>query len=74
VEQIYSFIDSSQDFRERTPMRLLHIGTSKLWQIPLNSLIIVAIIPNALCLLIIFHLFLGTAWYFHYLHCKPSMT
>ena len=30
MEQIYSFIDSSQDFRERTPMRRLHIGTSKL--------------------------------------------
>jgi len=57
VEQIYSFIDSSQDFRERTPMRLLHIGMSKLLQIPLNRLIIVAITTNTLCLLIIFHSF-----------------
>jgi len=46
VEQIYSFIDSSQDFREGTPMRRLHIETSKLLQTPLNSLIIIHVNPS----------------------------
>jgi len=46
VEQIYSFIDSSQDFREGTLMRLLYVRTSNLLQIPLNSLIIIHVNPS----------------------------
>jgi len=73
VEQIYSFIDSSQDFREGTPMRLLNIRVSKLLQLPRNSLIIIPTTSNRPYHSITLHSFLGATWHFRPLHCKPSM-
>jgi len=61
VEQIYSFIDSSQDFREGTPMRLLHFEMSYLLWMPRNSLIIIPTTSNRPYHSITLHSFLGAA-------------
>lgn len=64
VEQIYSFIDSSQDFREGTPMRLLHFKMSYLLWMPQNSLIAISTTPTISYHSIILHLFWCDTWYF----------
>lgn len=65
VEQIYSIIDSAQDFIGGSPMRLLHFRMSNLLWMPRNSLITISSTPTIPYYSIIFHLFLGDIRYFH---------
>jgi len=61
VEQIYSIIDTQQDFIGRTRMRLPHFRMSYLLWMPRNSLITIYTTPTTPYHSIIFHLFRGDA-------------